>query len=781
MSEGGDKSQHYKKGWEILRSPHIHCPKSFFIAETVQSWHVASFMEKEDTSKRHLGLVGATFVGIGAIVGGGILALAGAAFAVTGPSAILAFGLNGVIAFLTALSFAEIASKFPQSGGTYTFAKKVLSVETAFMVGWVVWFASIVAAVLYAVGFAQFAVVFVDYLWADAPEWVLSSRFVAILAALATLFYMSTLIFKGAGGGNLSNYGKLVVFAILIVAGVGMAFKEPATAVKADMTPFLAAGAAGLFQAMGFTFIALQGFDLIAAVGGEVRDPERNIPKAMMISLTVALFVYIPLLLVITIVGTPAGESITAASKANPETIVALAAKNYLGNFGYVLVMIAAILSMLSALVANLYAASRVAMSMSLDHNLPSILAALTGKNKNPSYAVALTALVVIIVIFVVPNVAAAGAAASLIFLITFALAHWIAILVRQRSVQNPPPFRVPAFPLVPIVGGVACLVLAIFQGVTVPSAGIIAVVWLSVGMLLFLFIFAQRARVADATSSALDPELVRLRGRNPLVLVPIANPDSAAGLVAVAQTLAPPSIGRVLMLSVVVAKEKWKPEEDAGPLENTHRVLTESMTAAAGSGYFPQTLASVAENPWQEISRVAQTHRCDSLLMGFSRLSEDNLATPLDEVMSNIDCDIVLLRAPKNWRLENARRILIPTAGRGGHDHLLARLVGSLYRTIERELTFLKIIPEQSTGRDQEHAKKQVEKMVKGLHASHANIVVDLNASPVDAVVKQAEESDLIILGVQRVGKNRKLFGQFAMEVARRTDCPIIMISRRG
>ncbi|PLX82256.1 MAG: hypothetical protein C0617_14085 [Desulfuromonas sp.] len=78
---------------------------------------------------RTIGLMGATGVGIGAIVGGGILALAGVAFATAGPAAIVAFALNGVIALLTALSFAEMAKAFPESGGTYTFAKKVLSVR----------------------------------------------------------------------------------------------------------------------------------------------------------------------------------------------------------------------------------------------------------------------------------------------------------------------------------------------------------------------------------------------------------------------------------------------------------------------------------------------------------------------------------------------------------------------------------------------------------------------------------------------------------------------------
>ena len=99
-------------------------------------------------NERRIGLLSAIGIGVGAIVGGGILALAGVAFAATGPSAILAFAINGVIAILTAISFAEMASKFPESGGTYAFSRKVLSVEAAFTVGWVVWFASIVAAVL---------------------------------------------------------------------------------------------------------------------------------------------------------------------------------------------------------------------------------------------------------------------------------------------------------------------------------------------------------------------------------------------------------------------------------------------------------------------------------------------------------------------------------------------------------------------------------------------------------------------------------------------------------
>ncbi|MEO8495794.1 MAG: APC family permease, partial [Planctomycetota bacterium] len=269
-------------------------------------------MSSGSDSERSLGLFAATGVGIAAIVGGGILALAGAAFAATGPSAVVAFALNGVIAVLTALSFAEVSSKFPQSGGTYTFAKKVLSVEAAFTVGWVVWFASIVASVLYAFGFAQFAVVIVEQLWPGdaAPSWLTERPVVCATAIAAILFYAVTLTRSNAGGGQWINVGKVVVFAILILGGMWAMRGRSVAELTDGLTPFFTSAAPGLFAAMGFTFIALQGFDLIAAVAGEVREPARNIPRAMFLSLGIAILIYLPLLLVISTVGVLPGESI---------------------------------------------------------------------------------------------------------------------------------------------------------------------------------------------------------------------------------------------------------------------------------------------------------------------------------------------------------------------------------------------------------------------------------------------------------------------------------------
>ncbi len=739
----------------------------------------------KETVQRHISLFGATSVGVGAIVGGGILALSGVAFAATGPSAMLAFALNGVIALLTAMSFAEMSSKFPQSGGTYTFAKKVLSVESAFAVGWVVWFASIVAAVLYAIGFGAFAAAAATQLYAvravDVPPWLVHAWTPKVLALAAMLFFTFGLLRRSAGGGQFTNVAKVIVFAIVIAGGLWAITRRAPTDWTAGLRPFFAEGGVGLLRAMGFSFIALQGFDLIAAVAGEVRSPERNLPRAMFYSLGIALVIYLPLLFIIATVGMNPGESVAEAGKANPETIVAIAAQNFLGPFGYWLVMAAGILSMLSALQANLFAASRVAMVMARDRSLPRRLAVLHPTRQIPTTAVIVTSTIVAITIAVLPGVAAAGAASSLIFLVTFAIVHWIAVLVRQRSIDRPPPFRSPLFPFVPVVGGLACTGLAAFQGVAVPSAGTIAITWLGVGGILFLVLFARRARVVDASVAALDPEVLQLRGKRPLALVPVANPENAESMVEVANALIPHGVGRVVLLTVIAAPEDWSPEHDPKPLEYAQSVLAKAITISAEKGFYPETLTTVAPRPWEEIARVAKVHACESLLLGLSKLSDDAIASPLEKLISAIDSDIVVQRSRPGWRLSEARRILVPVGGRGGHDQLLARLLGSLGRGGEREVTFLRVLPSNATLREQAAVKRELHHFAYDQSIPNAEVVVVASTSPVDEVAKRADSSDLVILGVQRLGRRQKLLGKFSQEIARATECPILMICSRG
>jgi len=724
-------------------------------------------------------------VGVGAIVGGGVLALAGVAFATTGPGAILAFALNGTVAVLTALSFAELASRFPESGGTYAYARKVLTVEAAFAVGWVVWFASVVAAVLYALGFAVFLVPFLEQVVRVAggtpPGW-LSGRFALLAYALAAVgFYVWSLMRHAGGGGQWATVGKVVVFAVLIASGFWVLLARPPAPgeLTASFRPFLAGGGPGLVQAMGYTFIALQGFDLIAAVGGEVKDPERNIPRAMLLSLGSALVIYLPLLFLIVAVGT-AGRPVAELAADDPEILVAVAARNFLGPAGYWLVVVAGVLSMLSALQANLLAASRFARTMAMDRTLPRRFEGVSPTRGTPVPAIQLTGVTVAFLLVAVPDVAAAGAMSGLIFLLSFGLAHGVAYLVRKR-VGGGSPFQTPAFPLIPAAGGITCLSLGLFQALAVPPAGVLAALWLSAGAVLYVSQLAPKARAVDASSEAMDPELLRLRGRSPLVLVPIANPASAETLVNMADALAPTEVSRVLLLSVVPLPKEWPEGRLPTQLLDAQAILGGALSTALSGHLRPEALVTVGNDPWGEIERVAQRSRCSSLLLGVGQAGASLLTGPLEQLMARVDADVVILRAPSNWRLSQARRILVPSGGGRDQSPIRARLLGSLLRAGEREVTFLRVLPAATDAATGNRAERELRRLATDEAPGVSRAVVSLGDDLVREVAERAPDNDLVILGLERVDRRRKVFGRKVLEIAEKIPGPLLMISQRN
>lgn len=734
---------------------------------------------------RTIGLLGATGVGVGAIVGGGILALSGVAFALSGPGAILAFGINGIIAIIIAASFAEMSSMFPESGGTYLFSKKVLSIESAFIVGWIVWFASILASVLYAIGFASFFVialnvVLTDYFNVSLP-WLNSIWSINLIAMATVSFYALNLSFRNSGSGPWLNFGKLFVFAIIIASGLYALTGKSPFEISEGLTPFFSDGYTGMLKAMGYTFIALQGFDLISAVGGEIKNPEKNIPRSMFLSLGVTLLIYIPLLFIIATVGVGPGGNVSQMGRQYMEAVIVEGVKNYIGDFGYWLVLVAALLSMLSALNANIFASSRIAFKMAEDRTLPKNIGMLNRRFNTPLNSIIFTSLIIILIVFTVSNVESAGAAASLIFLISFSIAQLLAIIIRKRSDASKIPFKMPFFPAFPIFGILCCLLLALFQGITVPLAGFIILTWMLIGGILYIILFSKGAKVADASAEGFDPRLSVLRGQKPLVLVPVSNPANASTMVEVASAIVPPEFGKVQLLSVVSPPEN-EGEDISSQINNNRLVLNESLKKSFSEGLYPEVLTTVAQNPWKEIKRVSLSSNCSSLLLGLTNLSEKLDGSGLENLINDVKCDVVVLKAPHEWNFRAVKKVLIPVAGNSEHGELLARVIGTLNRIGNPAIEFIRILPEYSSWEKCEKARLDIFKTAENF-MQNGNFTVKIikNDNVVDEIVSRAEEYDLVILGFRRVGKYLKAFGNLTQQIVKNTDTPIILINRSG
>ena len=733
--------------------------------------------EAERQPARRLRLFDATSIGVGAIVGGGILALAGTAFVASGPGAWLAFLLNGIIAVITSLTFAELSTAFPQSGGTYLFAKRALSVGAAFSVGWVVWFASIVAAALYAIGFATFLLDGCMALW-PAHDWLYGSGTAAALSVATTLVCTLFLCRSSGAGGRWINVLKVLVFAVLIAGGIWAWLRVHPPAAQ-RLSPILPKGLGGLAQAMGYTFIALQGFDLIAAAAGEIKEPRRVIPRAMLLSLGLSLAVYLPVMVLIPVVGLSSGTTLSDLVSADPDMVVAKAARVFLGRTGFWLVIVVGILSMLSALLANLFAASRIAQAMAQDRTLPSALERVSSRHGTPCLALWCTGALACIVIMLVGDIGRAGASASLVFLVTFVLAHLICIIARRRQPHHRG-FHIPLWPVLPAFGLIACGALALFQGVAVPAAGLVTGTWLVAGFFCYLWLFGRRARVYDAASESVDPDLLELRGRSPLVLVPIANPANAGTMALLAACITPSRVGRVLLLNVArFPTGEGNLDDD---LATTANVLRESMHAAISERVRVEGLTTVSADPWAEIIRVARAHRCASVLLGMASLSDPAVRGRIEDLASRLPGNVVIFRAPSQWRPRAVHHVLVPIGGRVVHNALRARLLNGLHRRADGDLTiqYLLALPVSTTEQERVRTRDLWSRLVTDETSARSDVQVVLEDDIASAILNAASQTDLVVLGLNRPDRKRRVFGPISIRVIQDVRSAVMAIGQR-
>jgi hypothetical protein len=227
--------------------------------------------------------------------------------------------------------------------------------------------------------------------------------------------------------------------------------------------------------------------------------------------------------------------------------------------------------------------------------------------------------------------------------------------------------------------------------------------------------------------------------------------------------------------------------DTDAAALVNAQEVLGQSLATALKAGYAPEALTTLSEDPWAEIARVARTHDCESLLLGLATIDAEDTRDNVNRLISEVDSDVVVLRAPAGWRLEHVREVLIPIAGRGHHEKLRARLLGTLARTSDARVTYLRVVPSATTDASFARTQRSLE-----LFANTGQTAGDFGAyealvlrsdDPLSAISERARQHDLMILGLERASRQHKAIGDFSRNlVAATTDaCAVILMSEKG
>ncbi|MFB6247663.1 MAG: APC family permease [Salinibacter sp.] len=446
----------------------------------------------------HLSLLDATMVGMGAMIGAGIFVLTGLAAEIAGPAAILVFALNGVVTAFTGICYAELASAIPKSGGGYAFVREVFSGPTSFLMGWMLAFAYMIAGALYALGFASNFIEFVHIYWSGlpaGPTWNVMYA-LAVIGLLVLLNALST----AASGGAETIVTIVKIIILLIFAGFGAAAVE-----LGNFEPFIAENktAISILPAMGLTFIAFEGYDLITTVTEEVENPRENIPKAIFISLVATVAIY--LLVVFVAIGTLGAEELGRAG----ETGIAEAAGSFmpviplLGD-GAALIVFGAVFSTLSALNAVVLASSRVVFAMGRENQLPDPIGQISARYGTPVTSVLLCAVIMLVSVTLLP-IRQVGRVSSFFFLISFVVVNYSVIRLRRRRPNMRRPFEMPLYPYIPALGILLNLVLSYFLLRDDPVTLAIGIGWLATGGLVYAGL--QWRKREDSPPSTTDAE----------------------------------------------------------------------------------------------------------------------------------------------------------------------------------------------------------------------------------------------------------------------------------
>ncbi|WP_135805807.1 APC family permease [Halorussus marinus] len=453
-----------------------------------------------------LGLLDATMIGMGAMIGAGIFVLTGLAAEIAGPAALLVFVLNGVVTAFTGLSYAELASAIPKSGGGYAFVREIFDDLPSFLMGWMLWFAYMIAGALYALGFApNFLELLHVYELVPPPEQIGSIAVPVVdagvsagfgLAFGAVLLLVALNAASTAASGSVETIFTATKVSILVVF-VAFGATSPMFS-GAEFQPLFSAGSgpSAVLPAMGLTFIAFEGYDLITTVTEEVENPRQNIPKAIFASLAVTILVYVTVVTVA--IGTLGAQGLAEAGEAG----IAEAATEFMPTGlpiiqnGGALIVFGAVFSTLTALNAVVIASSRVAFSMGREGQLLPRFGQLHHRYGTPFVAI-LASGVVMLGSVALPT-QSAGNMSSLFFLLSFIVVNGAVIKLRRERPSMNRPYEVPYYPIPPLMGiGLNLLltvVLVVFLVRTDPMALVLSVGWMLLGGVAYVALDRVRA-----------------------------------------------------------------------------------------------------------------------------------------------------------------------------------------------------------------------------------------------------------------------------------------------
>ncbi len=756
-------------------------------------------MAKESPQKpvmelaRDMGLMHVTMIGVGAMIGAGIFVLTGLAAGVSGPALLLVFALNGLVTGLTAMSYAELGSCFPEAGGGYLWVKEALPQPNGFLSGWISWFAHAVACSLYAVAFGTFSVDLLHMAGIDfnrllaftssSEPYILAAKLISVFATLLFVY----INFRGAKetgqAESLVTILKIVVIAMFI--GFGL------YAIFAGKTPepwpehfrgFFQKGPLGIIMAMGLTFIAFEGYEIIAQCGEEVKNPKKNIPLSIFLSLLIVVPIYILVAFVALGASTPEGDIPTWQYLGQKGEMAMIEAAEHfmLGKLGRIIFLIGGLFSTMSALNATVYSSSRVSFAMGRDHNLPGVFGKIHPKKRTPHMAVFISGLMIVLMAVLLP-IEDIASATDAMFLLLFIFVNLAVVNLRKNRPDLDRGFKVPLFPYIPVLATFLNLILAVFLFFYRPLG-----VWVCLGYLAFgigfYYLYSRRKEFVAKAAPAVHAEhpVFHAAPRDFHILVPVANEKTVEKLQRFAVRMAKAYTADITALNVIQVPAQLPPSEGRKYVDCARSLLGKAIDVAEQENIPVYSLVKLTHNIPKAIIETCEERKIDLMVLGWEgeRAAHDRVfGTITDEIILNTVCDIALVcRSPADQEID---RILIPVSSIK-YAILSLKIAEAILRENGTPIALFHATHQDDRAEVERKYWDELQKLEGIINPARYQMVVKKTQNVTEAILSEIQRHDLIIMGAPEEGLVRRaLFGDLPVEIARETDVPIILTKR--
>ena len=712
------------------------------------------------------------------MLGSGIFVLPGIAAAKTGSSVWLAYLLASICILPAALSKSELASSMPKSGGTYIYIERAFGPIFGTISGLGLWLSLLLKSAFALVGFGAYLSVLFNL---DA----------GLMRYIAVFFLMGIFVLNIYGVKKVGKVQILIVSISLITLILILIFAIP-NVQNERLDPFLLNGNIGLASTVAFVYISYAGVTKVAAIAGEIKNPSKNLPRAMILSLLIMTAIYVTV--AFALVGNIPFDSLKTDLRP-VYTIANILGGKYIG----ILVALVGVITLISMANSGVLASSRFPFAMSRDKLLPDFMGRLHSIYLTPIVTISLTCVIMAMAILFL-DVEKIAKLASAFMVMMFIAVNTVVVILRETAVQwYNPPYKAPFYPFLQIFGMISGIVLLVLLGL-MPFLAILTIV--AVGFIIYFKYGKKSARSGVLRKYGHRPALYLLYKRNRKkrlntrkeerinptfldskivseagVVVPLlGNENSPEMLVEIGA-----AINKKEQIQAVNITEVPNQTYLDAFLEDSPKVtsLARRITGLAKAKSINVDFEAVAtHNISETIYALSNQTNCDWLVMGWNGKAHNGIlvSNPIGWLVTNINSDFALFKDNGVRYISKVLLALRP----GRKDKNFIAIADRICKFYNASLTLLHVVPSVFTDEACEEMKRNSEYLLRKATVS-SKVVIQKSDKSIDAISNFSAGYDLLILGTpEKDNWVSVLFGTGKDKFTDKSVCSVLRLTMK-